>query len=64
MVRDHINMLGLAGRSPLSGRNDERFGPRFFAVNHLYQETWRILAREAAQEVGQFVILGVQSIIL
>ncbi len=53
LVRDHINLFGLAGCSPLIGPNDERFGPRFFAVNHLYQELWRLLARQAAQEVGQ-----------
>ena len=53
LVRDHINLFGLAGFSPLIGPNDERFGPRFFAVNHLYQDTWRQMAKEAAAEVSQ-----------
>jgi len=52
LVCDHINMFGLAGNSPLRGPNDESFGPRFFALNGLYDSRLRQLAREAAQEVG------------
>ena len=51
LVKDHINMFGLGGLSPLQGPNDEYFGPRFFDVNQLYSDTWRQLAREAAKEV-------------
>merc|ERR1711934_1264823 len=51
-VCDHINMFGLAGNSPLRGPNDESFGPRFFALNGLYDSRLRQLARAAAQEVG------------
>jgi purine-nucleoside phosphorylase len=52
LVCDHINMFGLAGNSPLRGPNDESFGPRFFALNGLYDSRLRQLARQAAQEVG------------
>jgi len=52
LVRDHINMFGLAGNSPLRGPNDESFGPRFFAINDMYNARLRALAREAAREVG------------
>jgi len=52
LVCDHINMFGLAGNSPLRGPNDESFGPRFFALNGLYDSRLRQLARAAAQEVG------------
>jgi len=52
LVRDHINFLGLAGESPLRGPNDVNFGPRFFSVNDLYEEKWRNIAREAAEQVG------------
>ena len=51
LVRDHINFLGLAGESPLRGPNDVNFGPRFFSVNNLYEEKWRNIAREAAEQV-------------
>merc|ERR1712212_816023 len=47
-----INMFGLAGNSPLRGPNDESFGPRFFALNGLYDSRLRQLARQAAEEVG------------
>jgi len=52
LVCDHINMFGLAGNSPLRGPNDESFGPRFFALNGLYDSRLRQLARQAAEEVG------------
>ena len=51
LVRDHINFLGLAGESPLRGPNDVNFGPRFFSVNDLYEEKWRNIAKEAAEQV-------------
>ena len=53
LVRDHINMFGLSGESPLRGPNDESFGPRFFSVNNLYEKKWREVALEAAERVGQ-----------
>ena len=52
LVRDHINMFGLSGESPLRGPNDESFGPRFFSVNNLYDARWREVALEAAERVG------------
>ena len=51
LVRDHINMLGLAGVSPLRGPNDETFGPRFFAVQEMYSKKLRAVAWRAAKEV-------------
>merc|ERR1719153_1010956 len=52
LVCDHINMFGLAGNSPLRGPNDESFGPRFFALNGLYDNRQRELAKNAAKQVG------------
>jgi len=52
LVKDHINMFGLGGVSPLRGPNDESFGPRFFAVNDMYNKRLRSLALWAAREVG------------
>jgi len=64
LVKDHINMFGLAAESPLRGPNDESFGPRFFSVNSLYNKKCRNIARAAAEEVGisQTVHEGVLSI--
>lgn len=48
LIRDHINLPGLAGANPLIGPNDERFGERFPAIARAYDEQLRSLAREAA----------------
>src|SRR5579863_1464359 len=32
LIRDHINLPGMAGENPLIGPNDERFGQRFPAL--------------------------------
>ncbi len=48
LIRDHINMPGLAGASPLVGPNDERFGDRFPALAQAYDAGLRALARSVA----------------
>ncbi len=51
VVRDHINLIGMAGLSPLRGPNLEAFGPRFPGMNDAYdpqlQEAARAIALEA-----------------
>ena len=39
------------GQHPLRGPNDERFGPRFFHCNDLYNADYRSLARKVAREL-------------
>lgn len=46
VIRDHIDMAGLAGRNPLVGPNDERFGPRFPPMVDLYDPELRRLTLE------------------
>jgi len=66
IIKDHINMQGFAGDSPLRGRNDERFGPRFPNLNNAYDKSFREMARETAKELklddivkeGVYVMLG------
>ncbi|CAG9865446.1 unnamed protein product [Phyllotreta striolata] len=41
MVKDHINMLGIAGSSPLRGPNDDRIGDRFPSMNEVYERKLR-----------------------
>ncbi len=37
IMKDHINVMGFAGNSPLLGPNDPRFGPRFPPMNKAYE---------------------------
>ena len=45
VLKDHINLPGFACQHPLMGPNDERFGPRFFPTNDLYNKEYREIAR-------------------
>jgi len=48
LIRDHINLLGLAGANPLLGPNDERFGERFPPLARAYDSQLRALAQSVA----------------
>jgi purine-nucleoside phosphorylase len=50
IIRDHINLIGMAGLSPLRGPNLEAFGPRFPSMDDAYDPELRGLAREVALE--------------
>ncbi|MCG5054306.1 MAG: purine-nucleoside phosphorylase [Myxococcales bacterium] len=52
-ISDHIN---LTGTSPLTGPNDERFGPRFVDMTDTYTPELRKIAAEAAHELGLGVL--------
>uniref|UniRef100_A0A8C5X327 Purine nucleoside phosphorylase n=1 Tax=Malurus cyaneus samueli TaxID=2593467 RepID=A0A8C5X327_9PASS len=63
VIRDHIDLPGLAGRSPLVGPNDERFGPRFPAMTDAYDPAlWRLALALAPKELraqpGVYVGVG------
>ena len=45
ILRDHIN---LQGQNPLTGANDERFGPRFPDMSYTYSKRYREIALEEA----------------
>jgi len=49
LLRDHINMQGV---NPLSGPNDERFGPRFPDMSHTYDPDFRRIAGEEGKKLS------------
>lgn len=52
LISDHINLLGMAGFSPLRGPNDESLGLRFPDMMNAYDRDLRALAQRAAAEAG------------
>jgi purine-nucleoside phosphorylase len=56
VITDHIN---LQGQNPLTGPNDDRFGPRFPDMTQAYSKPYREIALRAAQRLGKTVYQGV-----
>lgn len=56
IIDDHINLLGV---NPLTGANEDRFGPRFPDMSEVYSRRLRRLADEAAVARGVTVAHGV-----
>jgi purine-nucleoside phosphorylase len=56
LIRDHINMPGLAGANPLLGPNDERFGERFPALANAYSAQLRALAHSIAASSPEIML--------
>jgi purine-nucleoside phosphorylase len=52
IIKDHINIMGFAGNSPLQGPNDQRFGPRFPPMNKAYDPELITVAEKLAKEMG------------
>lgn len=48
VITDHLNMSGM---SPLMGKNDELFGPRFPSMNHVYSESLKELLKDTASKL-------------
>jgi purine-nucleoside phosphorylase len=48
LIRDHINLIGMAGLNPLRGPNLEDFGPRFPDMSQAYDPVLKDIAREVA----------------
>src|SRR5580692_5648708 len=56
VITDHIN---LQGQNPLTGPNDDRFGPRFPDMTQAYSKPYREIALRAAQRLDKTVYQGV-----
>lgn len=61
VIDDHINLIG---DNPLAGPNDDRFGPRFPDMTHVYSPRLRGLADAAARANGITLSHGVYAALL
>lgn len=52
IAKDHINVMGFAGNTPLQGPNEDRFGPRFMPMTNAYSKELRQVAKRIAKEMG------------
>ncbi len=52
LIKDHINLIGMCGLSPLRGPNLEEFGPRFPDMSEAYDPDLRASAMQAAAQAG------------
>ena len=50
LITDHLNLLGMAGESPLRGPNFDQIGPRFPDMGLAYDRELAGLARQVAKE--------------
>ncbi|MGD8245178.1 MAG: purine-nucleoside phosphorylase [Anaerolineae bacterium] len=50
LIKDHINLIGMAGLNPLRGPNLDQFGPRFPDMSQAYDAQLGALARDVARE--------------
>ena len=48
LIKDHLNMPGMAGHNPLRGPNDNAFGPRFPDMTEPYSAALRQMAHSVA----------------
>jgi purine-nucleoside phosphorylase len=59
LITDHVNVMGMAGWSPLRGPNDETLGPRFPDMSQPYDPGLRTLALRVAADKGIALHQGV-----
>jgi purine-nucleoside phosphorylase len=59
LITDHINLMGMAGLSPLRGPNLDALGPRFPDMGRAYDRDLSAMARQAAQENAVLLREGV-----
>lgn len=50
LITDHLNLLGMAGESPLRGPNLDQIGPRFPDMGRAYDRELGEIARQVAKE--------------
>ena len=60
IIKDHIN---LQGANPLSGPNEEKFGPRFPDMTTAYDKKFRAIAAAQAKRLGTTMPEGVYAVL-
>ena len=63
VIKDHLNLPGIAGQNPLRGPNDDNFGPRFPDMTQAYDKELRRLAHETAVKLGFSLQEGVYAFV-
>jgi purine-nucleoside phosphorylase len=63
LIRDHLNLPGMAGQNPLRGPNDNSAGPRFPDMTQPYDPDLRQMAHAVAAELGFTLQEGVYSFV-
>jgi purine-nucleoside phosphorylase len=63
LLTDHLNIMGMAGQSPLLGPNDEALGVRFLDMLHAYDAKLRNLAVQVAEQNGFKAQQGVYAMV-
>jgi purine-nucleoside phosphorylase len=59
LIKDHLNLLGMAGQTPLRGVNLDELGPRFPDMSRAYDRELIDLARVASAQTGIHLLEGV-----
>ncbi len=49
LIRDHVNIIGMAGLNPLMGPNLDELGPRFPDMSQAYDRALNLLAHKVAE---------------
>ncbi|MBN2148561.1 MAG: purine-nucleoside phosphorylase [Anaerolineales bacterium] len=49
LIKDHINLIGMAGLNPLNGPNLDELGPRFPDMSQAYDRSLGLLAHKVAE---------------
>ncbi|KAH8370917.1 hypothetical protein KR093_005515, partial [Drosophila rubida] len=52
LIKDHVNIFGMLGHSPLHGPNDDHFGKRFMSMANAYDRILLKKAQEIGHEIG------------
>ncbi|XP_018319331.1 purine nucleoside phosphorylase [Agrilus planipennis] len=52
IVKDHLDLMGLTGTSPISGLDDDRLGPKFLTVTDAYDKEMIKVAKLTAEKLG------------
>jgi purine-nucleoside phosphorylase len=59
LIKDHINLIGMAGQNPLRGPNDESLGTRFPDMTRVYDRDLRELTLQVAHKHNIAIHQGV-----